>query len=113
MDINARAALSAKVKQQVRAAALLDASPDDLAQMHCVECGARFVFRRGTGRPRCPRCAERLEIEQATEYHERGGSRYERSVCGQLRHWLAEARRLGLPLDGSPPPPAGRPGEPK
>ena len=64
----------------------------------CPDCGATFQRRSGKPTGRCIDCASDVFVAAARASVERAGPIYERVVVGQLRHWHAEAERLGLPL---------------
>lgn len=62
----------------------------------CPACGATFERRAGKNTGVCISCATAKLSDVARQSRDRAGPAYEKVVRGQLRHWRAEAERLGL-----------------
>jgi hypothetical protein len=62
----------------------------------CQQCGV--VFERSMGKPKkwCHDHANAAVISQNLAARNKSGPTYEKQVRGQLKHWHAEARRLGI-----------------
>lgn len=68
----------------------------------CRECGRHFEFPAGQRPKSCVACGiARLHVAVEAAFN-REGPVYERTVAGQLRHWLSEARRLGIEVEMPP-----------
>lgn len=65
----------------------------------CTDCGELFDSESGDPRRYCPQCGSWRMLDAAQQLRLREGPVYRKAVTGHLRHWLAEARRLGLPTD--------------
>ena len=62
----------------------------------CSDCGYEFAARKDDKRRSCPHCSAWRGVEAREQLRAREGPYYERAVRKQLKHWTAEAKRLGL-----------------
>jgi hypothetical protein len=62
----------------------------------CSDCGGEFVKRRDDDRTYCATCGAGRQLTMAEAHRYKEGPLYERIVRGQLKHWTAEAARIGL-----------------
>ena len=66
----------------------------------CVDCGVVFWRDKGRRKLRCWDCRYARIVVAAKQSKAREGDTYVATVRGQCRYWMAEAKRLGLPIEG-------------
>jgi DNA-directed RNA polymerase subunit RPC12/RpoP len=81
----------------------MNPDPERFSLRNCSRCGAELYRRKGKPTGVCHDCGGERLYEAARASVERAGPTYVKVVRGQLRHWLAEAQRVGVELPATLP----------
>lgn len=73
-----------------------DPNTEGAKATRCESCGEEFWQWERQYKKRCSACGAERCVDAIEGSMHKSGPAYEKVVRGQLRHWLAEAERIGL-----------------